>query len=198
MDEVERSIEAARLGQTEALGRALEAFRDYLLVVGRRELDPALRAKVGVSDLVQETLMAAQRDLAAFRGRTRREWRAWLRSILIHTLRNACRQYQLADRRSIDREVSPGAVDGPGFDPAADSISPGAKAQQRERERALHAALGRLPANYRQVIAWHHRDGATFEEIGSRLGGSAEAARKVWSRALLRLRDELGPVHDPR
>src|SRR5437588_95335 len=35
-------IEAARCGDAEALGRALEPFRDYLLLVANQELEPEL------------------------------------------------------------------------------------------------------------------------------------------------------------
>ena len=38
----------------------------------------------------------------------------------------------------------------------------------------------------------------SFEDIGLRCGISAEAARKLWTRALGRLRKELGPTHDSR
>jgi RNA polymerase sigma factor (sigma-70 family) len=69
---------------------------------------------------------------------------------------------------------------------------------RHERERALREAMMNLPENYRRAIQWHHEERLTFEEIAGRLGGSAEAARKVWGRALVRLREALGPGHDPR
>ncbi len=69
--------------------------------------------------------------------------------------------------------------------PAANS--PGSSA----RERCL-AAMDRLPDHYREVVIWHHRERLPFEEIGRRRGISAEATRKLWTRALGRLRQELG------
>ncbi len=68
-------IEVARQGDPVALGRVLETFRDYLLLVANEELEPDLRAKLGGSDLVQETFLGAQRDLTSFRGKTETEWR---------------------------------------------------------------------------------------------------------------------------
>ena len=53
-----------------------------------------------------------------------------------------------------------------------------------------------MPDHYREIITWHHREQLSFEEIGRRHGISAEAARKRWTRALGRLRKELGPSHD--
>ena len=69
---------------------------------------------------------------------------------------------------------------------------------RRERAAALMDALERIPEHYRRVVVWHQYDRLTFEEIGGRLGRSAESARKLWSRALIRLAKELGPAHDPR
>jgi RNA polymerase sigma-70 factor, ECF subfamily len=61
-------VAAARAGSREALGRALEIHRHYLLAIAERQLDPDLRSKGGASDLVQETFLEAQRDFAQFGG----------------------------------------------------------------------------------------------------------------------------------
>jgi RNA polymerase sigma-70 factor, ECF subfamily len=98
-------IEAARHGDPDALGQALETYRDYLLLVANQELEPELRAKLGASDLVQETFLGAQRDLASFRGQSELEWRLWLRGILVHLLANHRRQYRSTSKRRLDREV---------------------------------------------------------------------------------------------
>ena len=51
--ELEAWIESARLGDREALGRALSSVRDYLLLVANEGLEPELKAKGNASDLVQ-------------------------------------------------------------------------------------------------------------------------------------------------
>jgi RNA polymerase sigma-70 factor (ECF subfamily) len=81
---------------------------------------------------------------------------------------------------------------------AVQRVSPSRELMRQEQAHALLAAIAGLPEHYRQVVVWHHREGATFEEIADRLETTAEAARKVWVRALVRLRDALGPSHDPR
>jgi DNA-directed RNA polymerase specialized sigma24 family protein len=70
-------------------------------------------------------------------------------------------------------------------------------AVHREQAAALLAALGRIPEHYRRVVIWHQYDRLTFAEICRRLDRSAESARKLWLRALIRLSQELGPAHDP-
>jgi RNA polymerase sigma factor (sigma-70 family) len=79
--------------------------------------------------------------------------------------------------------------------PASRDPTPSRELARREREAALLAALERLPGPYRDVVIWHHREQLAFEEIGRRRGISAEAARKLWARALARLRQELGREH---
>ncbi len=187
------SIDAARDGDPEALGRVLELFRDYLLLVANKELEADLRAKLGGSDLVQETFLGAQRDLASFRGQSELEWRLWLRGILIHVLANHRRQYRSTSKRRIDREVPLATT--PRWDWSACSPSPSTNLAARETEFALMSALDCLADNYRKVVLWHHRDRLPFEEVGRRLGVSAEAARKCWERALKALRKELRASH---
>jgi RNA polymerase sigma-70 factor, ECF subfamily len=195
-NELEGWIEAANRGDREALGRALHSFRAYLLLVANNELEPALKAKEGASDLVQETFLLAQCGVEKFRGRTEAEWREWLRSILMNQLINHRRKWQTTAKRQLNREV---AIDGsPQRDWPGRDISPGTELVRREREVALLVALERLPQSDRELVIAHQRDGLTFEEIGRRQGITAEAARKRWTRALNRLSKEIGPAHDSR
>src|ERR1700693_652846 len=84
-------------------GRGLERFRSYLLLLARVRLDPLVRAKVGASDVVQQTLLEAHRDLVQFRGRTVGEQAAWLRQILARNLANVLRDLR-RDKRDVARE----------------------------------------------------------------------------------------------
>ena len=61
-----------------------------------------------------------------------------------------------------------------------------------EQDAALKKALLELSEEYRQVIEWRNYQGLSFEEIGQRTDRSAEAARKLWGRALKNLQDLLG------
>jgi RNA polymerase sigma-70 factor (ECF subfamily) len=193
-------LEEARQGDAEVLGRALESCRDYLLLIASRGVDAELNAKGGASDLVQETLLGAYRDFARFHGQSREELLAWLCKILQNNLAVFRRRYRGARKRLVSREVSIGATsDGGACERLpSDTQTPSAHAARREQATALTAALERIPGDYRRVVVWYQYERLTFEEIGRRLDRTAEAARKLWSRALVRLTEELGPAHDPK
>ena len=186
-------LAAARAGSNEALGQALEACRRYLLVVAERQLDPDLRAKGGASDLVQETFLEAQRDFAHFGGTSEAELLAWLRRMLVNNLGNFSRRYHETRQRALDREVELGPADSSNDAQGAlvaATPSPSSAAMEREQAEELQRALERLPEDYREVITLRYLEELPFEEIGQRMSRSADAARKLWSRAMERLRQE--------
>jgi RNA polymerase sigma-70 factor (ECF subfamily) len=182
----------ARDGSPEALGRALQAYRGYLLLVAEKKLGADVRAKGGASDLVQETFLEAQRDFAQFRGESRGEFRLWLRRILLHNLGVFTSQYRDTGKRDVTREVElvdAGSQGEPVFDVAAPSASsPSAKVVAREEAEALKAALATLPDDYRRAITLRLDKSLTFLQLGQELGRTEEAARKIWVRAMESLR----------
>jgi RNA polymerase sigma-70 factor (ECF subfamily) len=192
--EVARSLADARAGSQEALGRALEACRGYLLLVAQGELAPELRAKGGASDLVQETLLEAYRDFDRFRGGTEDELLAWLRRLLLNNLADFTRRYRATGRRQLDREVAPAGDSSaePGGGLVAAGPSPSSAAAAGEEAEAVLRVLDRMPEEYRRVIVLRYQDGRPFEEIGNELGLTANAARKLLLRAIERVQAELG------
>src|SRR6516165_5545806 len=62
--------------------KPLEAFRDYLRLLARLQIDPRLQGKVYPSDIVQETLLKAHQASPEFQWRSEGEQAAWLRKIL--------------------------------------------------------------------------------------------------------------------
>jgi RNA polymerase sigma-70 factor (ECF subfamily) len=187
--DVERWIGAAHEGSRSALGRLLEACRPYLLLVANEELAPELITKAGASDLVQESFLEAQRDFEGFRGKSEAELRAWLRRILLNNIASFSRLFRDTDKRQLDREV---ARDDTAIEELRDQgESPSSEVAARERDAALARSMAKLPELYRQVIRWRNYERCTFEEIGGRLGRSAEAARKLWARAVEQLQQLL-------
>ena len=199
MPDADRDLLAARDGSPAALGAALEDCRGYLLGIAEGELDRALRAKGGASDLVQETFLEAQRDFARFHGDSEPELLAWLRRLLLNNLANFARHYRQTDKRRLDREVGLGPQDSTGgTTPAipADTPSPSGHVMADEQRQELHAAMRRLPDDYRQVLALRYQEELSFDEIGARMHRTSNAVRKLWARAVERLQQELDGPHD--
>jgi RNA polymerase sigma-70 factor, ECF subfamily len=170
----------------------IEGFRDYLHLLARRKLGSNLTAKIGASDLVQETLCVAVQKAKMFRaeGDTPARLRGWLEAILVNQLANIRYRYLGTRKRQLGREVlAPDLAD--------TATSPSTVFRREERHDALRAALQRLPDHYRRVIVWRYWERLGYEAIGRKLGVSTEAARKVGGRALIELRTVIGVGHDP-
>jgi RNA polymerase sigma-70 factor (ECF subfamily) len=196
LDGAARWLPAARAGSREALGKVLEAARQYLVSIARQELDPDLRAKNSPSDLVQETFVEAQRAFGQFQGDTEAELLAWLRQLLLHRVGKLRRSFRDTQKRRLAREVALGgdsSSEGPAGGLAANMPSPSGQAMEHEQDQALQAALGRLPDDHRRVITLRYQEQLPFEEIGRLLHRSPDAARKLWARAVERLQEELEP-----
>ena len=184
-------IEAARLGSLNDLGRALEACRAYLMMIAESELGSSIRPKAGASDVVQESLLDGSHGFGGFRGQTGQEFLVWLRQILRYNLADLGRRHRIAECRAVGRETT--LIAHP-VDPRP--TAPVDRLAAKERIDRMHTLIDSLPPNVRAVIDWRHRDGLGWEEIGNRLGKSAEAARKVWFRAIELLRHDLGDEYD--
>lgn len=193
-NEPEDWLLAARAGSREAIGQALESCRRYLLQIAREELDPALQAKGGASDLVQETFLEAQRDFARFHGSSEKELRVWLRHLLLHHVLMFARRYRSTQKRGLERETPLDVVFGSAGGnavAAAPHDTPSCHAMANEEAESIRRALARLPDDYRQIIVWRYQENRSFEEISRCLNRSPNATSKLWARALERLQHEL-------
>ncbi len=194
-----RLLEEARRGAPEALGLLLDACRPHLPLLARQQLDADLRGKVDPSDIVAETFLKALRDFGAFQGQTAAEFEAWLRRILANNVANITRKYRTGGRQ-VDREVS---IEGSPIEELENALastdqSPSSQAGVRERDEDLEKALGQLPEHYRRVIELRQAENLSWEEVGTQLDRSGEAARQLWTRAVERLGELLGPDDEPR
>jgi RNA polymerase sigma-70 factor (ECF subfamily) len=189
----EQLLNQARQGDGAALGRLLELYRAYLVVLARVQIGRRLQGKVDPSDVVQEAYLGACRDFPQFRGTTTKEFLGWLRQIVASVLANLVRHYQGTRRRdvrlerqlTVELEQSSHALDR-GL--LSVQSSPSQQAIRHEQSVQLAEALGRLPADWRELLILRHLDGRTFPEVAQRLGRTVDSVKKQWPRALAELR----------
>jgi RNA polymerase sigma-70 factor, ECF subfamily len=188
-----RLLERAKWGDNDARGRVLQYFWLALLHDARRDLPWELRSKFGGSDLVQETMLDAHKDFDQFTGRTCEEFFVWLQCLLRHNFSNFVRAYRTRAKRAVKREMPlPAQFDQVSTDerrPTPESPPDGATRQESKARYAR--AVERAPDEIRELIRLRFDERLTFEDIGDRMGLSAEAARKLLTRTLRLLGDEL-------
>src|SRR5262249_55986151 len=136
---------------------------EYLVLVARKNIDAQLSSKISPSDVVQETLLEAQRDFAGFQGEREEELRAWLNRILVNNLANAGRQFTGTQMRAVHREVPLAAV--APDDLPYDSATASQQAQAQEQVAQLERAVRQLPDHYRTVLQLRYEQKLTFEQI---------------------------------
>jgi RNA polymerase sigma-70 factor (ECF subfamily) len=175
----------ARAGDQHALGQLLEDYRQYLRLLARSRVGRELRVRLDPSDLVQETLLEAQRDFRQFVGESDAELGVWLRQILVRNLADQCKHHH-SQKRDFDREQPLESLSVPEL-LAAPLSTPSGHAVQQEQAGVLATAMARLPADYREVVTMRHLEGQSFEAIAARLGRTSGAVRMVWLRAIERL-----------
>jgi RNA polymerase sigma-70 factor (ECF subfamily) len=104
------------------------------------------------------------------------------------------REFRDSAKRCVDREVGL-AGDGSALGLAGvlpdEGTSPSRQVLALELATQLERALAGLPEEYRQVIRYRYQETQSFEEIGRRLQLTPNAARKLWLRAIQKLREGL-------
>ena len=173
----------------------LEQYRRYLKLLAEMQLNPHLKVKEDASDIVQQTMLEAHRDIVTFRGKTEAELKAWLTTILANNIVSVARHYG-RDKRDPRREVSLQDQ----FEQssallhkqlAAEQTSPSMKLMKQERSQQVAEALLRLLEGERDAVVLKHYHNWTVAEIAQHLGRTEEAVAGLLRRGLKKLRDHL-------
>lgn len=169
----------------EAAARALfDRYADELRHRVGRRLPHALRRKIGDSDVIQETFLAAFRDLWQFEDHAGDElaFRKWLATILENRIQDEIRRFT-AQKRDARREV------GLPREPVRKDPSPSRVLMAAEQRAAVWAAIDNLPEDQELVVRLLHAEGLSYEDAAVQLNRSAGAVRKLYGRAIRRLSD---------
>jgi RNA polymerase sigma-70 factor, ECF subfamily len=127
----------------------LERFRAYLETLKSIQLDPRLRSRFGLSDVIQITLLKASRALERITALDEEGQKRWLRRMLLNTLRDEIARHRAA-RRDVALEQSlEAAVEASSFRVnewlAVEDTSPSERLIEQEEGLRLLEALAQLP-----------------------------------------------------
>jgi RNA polymerase sigma-70 factor (ECF subfamily) len=178
----------------------LERYRHYLELLARLELQPHFRSKLGASDIVQQTLLKATKNLGQFRGASEAELVAWLKRILSTTLIDAIREFQGAKRnvaleRSLELSLDQSSARLEGL-LEANSTSPSEHVLRHEQLLRMSEALARLPEDQRLVLEMHYLQGCPVAALAADLGRTERSVAGLVRRGLQALRAALVDERD--
>lgn len=188
---VTQLIQRVQAGCPDSREALFALLRDYFKHLAQRHHNQQLKAKLGVSDIVQQSMIRAVESFETFEGRSEGELRSWLKTLLINEIRQSVRNWS-RQRRDVTRETClPGdgmendwLVSDPNPTPQSLSI-------RQEQVGQLRSAIDRLPQVDRQVIRLRGFDRLSFEEVGRQMNRSPTAAAKLWYRAIVKLQRDL-------
>ncbi|HEY7308326.1 MAG TPA: sigma-70 family RNA polymerase sigma factor [Gemmataceae bacterium] len=171
----------------------LERYRALLrLLVRQFHLSPRFRGRFDSSDLIQETLLKAQRKLEQFRGTTEAELIAWLQQILANTLRDEVRKARAKERdvaleQSLEAAVADSSARLAAF-LADERASPVEQAERHEQLLRLAAAMNLLPEDQRTAVIQRDLLGASVAEIAEQMERTPKAVAGLLLRGRAALR----------
>jgi RNA polymerase sigma-70 factor, ECF subfamily len=198
--QVETCVRAASRGSILALGKLVDASRNYLLEVAKQSPLASLQATLSPLDLVRQTALEAHRDFAGFQASSSKRTSAWMRRILLNNVANAGRHFN--DTANKDTATKDTATK----DTAKRNVLPGiiwkhvtCVRQIRSRiseiafsvdfaraTQCCRTAKAQLPTTRQSAIELRYREHLSLREC-AQSGCSPAAVQKLWARAIERL-----------
>lgn len=195
-----RLVDNAAAGDSQALDQLFSRCQPRLRRLLALKGGSALR-QVELEDLMQEAYLEATRQFGDYTYQGPDSFFRWLATVALHRLSNLQRiaSAKKRDRRReqpLQRDGSsllPGGVTPSDIGPGPRTLALGTEAQVR-----LDAALGRLSEIDREVITLARVQGLSLQEIAERMERTRNAVALLLSRALRKLKAEMGDEVGPR
>lgn len=200
--DTEELIERASQGDEEAAHQLLDRHRGRLRRMVKTRLDRRLAARVDPSDVVQEALTDAYRNLDAYLRDRPLPFYPWLRQFAWQRLVKLHRRHIGSQKRSIEREEQ-WAMSLPDesalelADHLLDRESSPIRDLIREELRdRLKQVLAQMSPKDREILVMRNLEQLSITEIAATLGIREGTAKVRHLRALKRLRELLDEHHD--
>jgi RNA polymerase sigma-70 factor (ECF subfamily) len=180
-------IRAAQMGELDAFNQLVARHQDAAYTTAYRMMGDAAAA----SDIVQEALITAWRQIAALRGE---RFRPWLMRIVINRCTDALRRGKRRPTLSLSQEM-PGYPDET-LPVPDDAPTPEQAAEADELNAAIQRCIDRLPADQRAALVLCDVDGLDYQAIARVVGAGMGTVKSRLSRARAAVRTCLQGVRE--
>jgi RNA polymerase sigma-70 factor (ECF subfamily) len=184
---IQALLNVASSGSSQDLGRLLECFRPALMELAELNLSEQLRRRMSLSDLVQDTMLAACHGFHEFRGGTSGELREWLYRVFYSRLIDGFRRHEKAERRRQtleDHTADTGVI-------ADCGETPSAVVSLQEEAMQLLNSLQQLPEDAQRLISMRYLENKSFESISESTGVPLATVWRKFQSAVQQLHDQL-------
>lgn len=189
--ETRRLLEAIEAGDREAFRRLFERFSPALRQAIAARMDRRMRQRVDPSDILQETEMEVFSRMDEYLERRPMPLEQWLHQTAAQCLAAAWRRHVQATRRTVVREERLPDRSSMLLVKRLVNPTPSGVLEHEEMARRLESVLGQLSELDREILFLRGLEGISNEHAAAQLGVSPDAARKRFTRALLRARQAL-------
>lgn len=188
-------------GDVSAAGTLLVKHRDRLKKMVSCRMDPRLSARVSPSDVVQEAMFTAAKDLGTYAKSRPMPFYPWLRRLAWNRLMDLQRRHLYRQKRAVGREEQAAPMTDQSLLELAKRLvaagpSPSRAAVARETRERLRAALEALEPTQREVLLLKYVEEMTLVEAAAVLEISVDAAKMRHLRAVQRLRILLADLEE--
>jgi RNA polymerase sigma-70 factor, ECF subfamily len=182
-------------GHPDATNQALEEFRAYLETLTFIQIDPALRGKFELSDVIQNTLLEAYRDLERIQALDADGRKRWLRRMLVNNLLEEIDRWRAGRRDArLEQPLEAAAAESSCRLQnwlAVDDTTPSEGMVRQEEALRLLEALSKLDPRQREALILQKYHGWKLEQIAEHLGCTTGAVAGLHARGLKELRKHL-------
>jgi RNA polymerase sigma-70 factor (ECF subfamily) len=186
------------LDATATCNQLMEEFGAYLETLRSIQINPRLRGKFGMSDIIQDTLVEALRDLPQLEKLDPDRRKARLRTMLVHNLLEKIDEFRTR-KRDVRREQSLDAAAAESSCRlqswlAAEQSTPSEHLLKHQEKLRVLEALAQLPEPEREALILQQYHGWKLRQIAEHLRCTTNAVAGYQARGRKRLRELLADV----
>ena len=174
-------------GNPAALEHLLRLHRPYLKRVIQMRMEPALRARVDASDVVQETQLVITKGINNFVKYRPTSFRIWVRRKGLDQLIEQQRRHIGAEKRSVLKEQRLSNVSSMAIARKLLSNTPSKIASQIELRERVYGLIAQLGEKHREVLVLRHAEELSNTEVADLLDIDPNTARQRYGRAVRQL-----------